>query len=115
MTSRAAGPWTAIHYVLNASLVDWAYLDWVLQLDHPISGLRRRSREFLRACVGYLAATRLPFETIGDSSFQQSTGMAEYMNQWANDWVSLQVRKDANFMMGRHGRQRHHDGAAALS
>jgi purine nucleoside permease len=93
---RADG-WTVdtIHFALNAGLVDWAY---ALTKDHPIAdspGIARFRAQF----AGYAAATRPPFVTIGDSLSSSKYWHGRHMNQWANDWVSLQAGHDANFMM----------------
>jgi purine nucleoside permease len=92
-----ASGWTVdtIHYALNASLVDWAY---ALTKDHPIKDSPAMA-EFRHQFVGYPAATRPPFVTIGDSLSSSKYWHGEKMNQWANDWVKLQAGPDANFMM----------------
>jgi purine nucleoside permease len=92
-----ANGWTVdtIHYALNAALVDWAYS---ITKDHPIADTPAIA-EFRQQFAGYLAATRPPFVTIGDSLSSSKYWHGEHMNQWANDWVKLQAGKDANFMM----------------
>jgi purine nucleoside permease len=92
-----ASGWTVdtIHYELNGGLADWAFR---LTKDHPVAdspGIAQFRRQF----VGYPAALRPPFVTIGDSLSSSRYWHGERMNQWANDWVKLQAGKDANFMM----------------
>ena len=88
--------WTldTISFSLNSALVDWAYsITRDLKLpDTPGIAARRKTY------VGFPAAQKAPFVTIGDTLSSSTYWHGELLNQWANDWLQLYAGKDANFM-----------------
>jgi purine nucleoside permease len=88
--------WTldTIAFDLNAGLVDWAYSltrDLKLQ-DTP--GIAERRKTY----VGFPAAQKAPFVTVGDTLSSSTYWHGELLNRWANDWLRLYAGENANFM-----------------
>ena len=94
--NQEATGWTVetISYDLNSQLAHWAY---ELTRDHAVEDTPEM-KEFRERYDGYPNARKPPFVAMGDTLGASTYWHGDYLNEWANDWVTLHAGEDANMV-----------------